>query len=360
MKAIKALPVPAFFNSDNAGKHLYRPDQRKVFLEAQNARKQYGLSATAMDQRKVLLLLIDTQKDFCFPEGSLYVGGRSGTGAIDDSRRTAEFIYRNLNVISQVATTMDTHFAFQIFSPAFLVDDKGAPLQPFDLIMGDRTIMRMGQAVGKAEPSMLAASVVANGNLGWLKDQFAYYSRELEKGGKYPLTVWPEHCILGSDGHALVGVIHEARMFHAYARGSQNLCETKGGHPLFECYSVYGGEVRTRFDGKPMKNAQKNTKFIEENLTFDRIIFGGQAGSHCVKASIADFLLEIVAKDPALAKKIYVVKDLMSAVTVPNPAGGFFVDYTPDMENALDSFANAGMHVVESTTPVEDWPGFMQ
>ncbi len=56
-------------------------------------------------QHNVHLLLIDVQKDFCFPEGSLYVAGRSGRGAIDDSRRIAEFVYRNLGAITDITTT---------------------------------------------------------------------------------------------------------------------------------------------------------------------------------------------------------------------------------------------------------------
>ena len=80
------------------------------------------------------LLLIDVQKDFCFPEGSLYVAGRSGTGAIDDNRRIAEFIYRNLANLTRVTATMDTHFTYQIFSPAFWLDRSGAMLEAHRVI----------------------------------------------------------------------------------------------------------------------------------------------------------------------------------------------------------------------------------
>lgn len=53
----------------------------------------------------VHLLLVDCQKDFCLPEGNLYVGGRSGRGAIEDNRRIAEFIYRNLARITNLTTS---------------------------------------------------------------------------------------------------------------------------------------------------------------------------------------------------------------------------------------------------------------
>jgi nicotinamidase-related amidase len=76
-----------------------------------------------------------------------------------------------------------------------------------------------------------------------------------------------------------------------------------------------------------------------------------------VKSSIDDLLSEIVTKDAALAKKVYVLGDCTSAVTVPNPAGGFFADYTPEAEAAMQRFASAGMHIVQSTDPMESWPG---
>jgi nicotinamidase-related amidase len=355
MKARKALPLPPFFDPKNAGKWEYRPNHGDLFLEAQKWRKQHGLISAAADKKKIHMLPIDMQKDFCFPDGTLYVGGRSGTGAIDDSRRLAEFTYRNLDLISYITPTMDTHFAIQIFFRTYWLDQDDQPLQPYDDVTGDLTIMRMGKAVGKAKPNPAAAPAVANGNYGWLLDHAAHYCSTLEKAKKYLLKIWPEHCILGSDGHALVGIIQEMRMFHSYVRHAQSGVEIKGGNPNAECYSVFGAEVRTQADGHPL--AQKNVRLIKTLLEADYVIMPGQAASHCVKSSIADFLDEILAKDPKLAEKVYVLEDCMSAVTVPNPAGGFFVDYTPDAEAALARFANAGMHVVKSTTPIEDWPG---
>jgi hypothetical protein len=70
-----------------------------------------------------------------------------------------------------------------------------------------------------------------------------HYCEELERAGKYQLYLWPPHCLLGSDGHALAGVVHAARLFHAFARGAQSWVEVKGGNPLTENYSVLRPEV---------------------------------------------------------------------------------------------------------------------
>jgi nicotinamidase-related amidase len=175
-----------------------------------------------------------------------------------------------------------------------------------------------------------------------------HYTSELEKGGKYKLMLWPEHCVLGQSGHALSGVIQEARMFHAYARGANNEPLIKGGNPLTENYSIVQPEVLTRFDGGSI--AQKNTHFLEDLLKYDYVLIAGQAASHCVKSSIEDILAFILATSPGLAQKVYVMEDCMSAVVTPAH------DYTSEAERALQLFRSKGMHVVKSTTPMASWP----
>jgi len=348
------LPSPAFFNPDNAARWDYSPNLRTLFEKSGDFRKKHGIKASATDRKKIHLLIIDAQKDFCFPEGTLYVGGRSGTGAIDDNRRTAEFIYRNMSVITQITPTMDTHVPYQIFFPSFWVDQDGNPLLPHDVITGDLTIMRFGKAVGKASPNPAVAGFLCNGNLPWLQKQAEFYCKKLEEGGRYQLYIWPEHCIMGGDGHVLAGVIQEARMFHSYVRQMQSEPEIKGGNPLTENYSIFAPEVLVRFDGQAL--AQKNTRFIKKMMD-GKVIAAGQAGSHCVKSSLEHFLEEIMAQDPSLAKNVYVPSDLTSPVAVPNPAGGFFVDFTPQQEAVFQRCADAGMNIVKSTDPIETWPG---
>src|SRR3954467_1730557 len=123
--------TPHFFDPRNAASWSYRPDAAQLAAAAATHRARHKIKPSAADERRIHLLLIDVQKDFCFPQGSLYVAGRSGTGAMDDSRRLAEFVYRNLGSITAVTTTMDTHFAYQIFFPSFWIDKDGNALQPY-------------------------------------------------------------------------------------------------------------------------------------------------------------------------------------------------------------------------------------
>jgi nicotinamidase-related amidase len=277
------------------------------------------------------------------------VAGRTGTGAIDDSRRIAELVYRNLGVITEITTTMDTHLAYQIFFPSFWLDKADQPLTPHRVVTSDQI------AAGEVRPNPAIAKWLCGGNYTWLCKQVLHYTKELERAGKYQLYLWPPHCLLGSDGHALAGVIHEARMFHAFSRTAQSHVEVKGGNPLTENYSVLRPEVLSRFDGAAL--AQRNTQFVQTLLSADAVVIAGQAASHCVKSTIDDLLSEIAANDPTLAKKVYLVTDCMSAVTVPDGKGGFAVDFTTQAEAGLQKFADAGMNLVRSTDPITSWPG---
>jgi len=341
------LPMPLFYNPKTARDWAYSPNQMKLFESSAGWKREHNVKPAATDKFNLHVLLIDVQKDFCFKEGSLYVGGRSGDGALDDNQRTAEWIYRNLHRITKMSCTMDTHFAYQIFFPSFFLDQDDKPLSAFRTVVADE--IRSGKV--KVNP---AVTHLVN-DYAWLQKQVIHYCQELEKQGKYQLYMWPAHCILGSDGHALVGSIHEARMFHSYIRGAQSDCEVKGGHLLTENYSVLRPEVLTRHDGQGAL-AQKNTHFIQTLLKADAVVIAGQAASHCVLSSIDDLLNEIHTQDPTLAKKVYVMTDCMSSVTVPDGKGGFFADFTDNAQKAQQKFADAGMHLVKSTDPIDGWP----
>lgn len=342
---------PSFYNPENAAVWGYRPNHRALAEEAFDFAADHHVAPAYVDQRKVALMPIDVQRDFCFPEGTLFVGGRSGTGAIDDSRRLAEFIYRELPNITAIHPTLDTHELFQIFSPMFWRDENDRPLLPHDMIDGNLAIFRNGMFVGRALPNYQLAAML---NMPYVKlvRQVKYYCKKVLEGGhtsKYMLYIWPEHCILGSEGHNLVGIIEEARAFHGYVRGSQNSHEQKGQNPLTENYSVFSPEVTERFDGVGVL-AVRNERFLNMMLAYDAIIIAGQASSHCVRSSIDDLLWYILRNDPSLATKIYILTDCMSAVVVP---GG--PDFTDAAAASLKGFADAGMHLVRSTDSMNRW-----
>ena len=348
---MQELPVPGFYDPDRRSDWNYGPDQQALFERADEWRRRHRIKPSGTDEKKIRLLLVDVQKDFCFPEGALFVGGRSGTGAIDDNDRIARFIYHNLPALTDINCTMDTHFPFQIFFPGFWLGEHDRPLKPHRVI----TANEIRSKAVRPNPAM--AWWISDGDYEWLCKQVEFYCDELEKTGKYRLYLWPPHCILGSPGHALAGVIHEARLFHAYARGSKSSIEVKGDNPLTENYSVLAPEVRMGFDGREL--ARRNTAFVRTLIDSDAVVIAGQAASHCVKSSIEDLLGEMLSENEALVHRVYILEDCMSAVAVPDPEheGEFLFDFTPQAEEALRRFADAGMHVVKSSDPIDSWPG---
>jgi len=349
VRSVGELPVPEFYDSANASRWGYAPDQEALLRRAAEWREAYGIGPSAEDSVRVHLVLIDLQKDFCFPEGTLFVGGRSGRGALDDNDRTARFIYRNLASLTEITCTLDTHYPLQIFSPSFWLDENGAvPPAHTEVTVED---LRSG----RLRPNPAVARWVAGGDEEWLRRQVEYYCEELERGGRYTLYLWPPHCLAGSDGHALVGVIHEARLFHSYVRFSPARVAAKGEDALTEFYSAIRPEVATTFEGDPL--AAPNTAFLEELGEADALILAGQAASHCVRSTVDD-LLSLRDKRPL--GKIYLLTDCMTSIAVPDPErpGEFLVDFTPEAETAFERAAAAGIHLVKSTTPLEEWPDF--
>ncbi len=355
--------VPPFYDAGHAGDFSYTPERMAVFNEANRFRKEFEIPAAAGDSKRIDLLLIDVQRDFCHPEGTLYVGGRSGQGAVEDNRRIAEFIYRNLARITHIRCTLDSHNNFQIFFPWFWTDSQGEPLAPHTLITVDGrdakrlvNIDPLGNVIKEdVVPNPAMTSWLTDKGYDWLVEQCRFYNRELAGGGRYTLYLWPPHCLLGSPGHTVTGIVDEARTLHSLARVSQSWVEIKGTHDLTENYSVLRPEVLTTWDGGIL--AERNVRFYKTLVEADALIVAGQAASHCVKSTVQDLLEEIRQEDPSLAGKVYIMTDCMSSVVVRGDDGTILADFTEAAEQTLDEAASAGMHLVRSTDPMESWPG---
>lgn len=337
------LSIPAHFDPKKVSEFWRVPYQQRA-TEARDWSLKKHIQPAAKDQNKICLLAIDVQNTFCLPDFELFVGGKTGTGAIEDNIRLCEFIYRNLDIITTIVPTLDTHSALQIFHPIFWVNENGENPTPSATNITLESI-KTGQ--WKVNPNL--APSLTNGDYERLEKHALHYVKKLSDEGKYPLTIWPYHSMLGGIGHALVSSVEEAIFFHSIARNTQSLFEIKGNNPLTENYSVLRPEVLDSHDNKPI--AQKNTNLIQKLLEFDVIIIAGQAKSHCVAWTIDDLLTEILAIDAKLTKKVYLLEDCTSAVVVPG-----IIDFTEQANAAFDRFADAGMHLVSSTQPLQGWP----
>ncbi len=336
------LPLPPHYDAD-ALDRVWRVPYEERALEAEEWASEHGIRPASEDGFRVCLVAVDVQNTFCLPGFELFVAGRTGTAAVDDNRRLCEFVYRNLGVITQIVPTLDTHQAFQIFHAVYLVNDEGEHPPPYTLVSLadiDEGRWRFNDAVA---PSLGIDPE-------WAQRHLRHYAARLEESGKYKLTVWPYHAMLGGIGHAVVAGVEEAIFFHSVARASQPLFQVKGDDPLTEHYSVLGPEVTDGPDREQI--GAKNERLVDKLLDFDAVVIAGQAKSHCVAWTIDDLLDHPSARERRLAEKVYLLEDCSSPVVVPG-----VVDYTDEADAAFRRFAEAGMHVLRSVEPLESWPG---
>jgi len=335
------LPLPAHFDADRVGE-VWRVPYEERAREASAWADEHNLGRAADDSFRLCVLAVDIQNTFCIPEFELFVAGRSGTGAVDDNRRLCEFLYRNLGEITQVFPSLDTHHAMQVFHAIWLVDEHGDHPAPYTLVSAEDV------ATGRWRLNSAVAEALGI-DIDYAERHLAYYTRRLAEGGKYDLTVWPYHAMLGGIGHALVSAVEEAIFFHGLARYSSPDFQVKGDNPLTEHYSLLGPEVTEGPDGDRLGG--KNTELIEKLLTFDAVVVAGQAKSHCLAWTIDD-LLDDEEVQERLAERTYLLEDCTSPVVVPG-----VVDYTVEADAAFERYAAAGMHVVRSTESITSWPG---
>ena len=337
-KITTQLPIPSHFDAEKVGEVWRVPYQQRA-TEAETWAKQHDIKPVFVDKTRICLLLIDVQNTFCIPDFELFVGGKSGTAAVDDNKRLCEFIYRNLGAITTIVPTMDTHTAMQIFHPIFWINSAGEHPTPAATSITSKDIEK---GIWKVNPAV-ANSITSNYEL--LEKHAYHYVKQLSQDDKYPLTIWPYHSMLGGIGHALVSSVEEAIFFHCIARNTQTQFEIKGENPLTENYSILRPEILKGFDDNPI--AQKNTRLIQQLFQYDAVIIGGQAKSHCVAWTIDDLLTEIQQVDASLAEKVYLLEDCTSPVVVNG-----VVDYTEMADAAFKKFAEAGMHLIKSTETI--------
>jgi nicotinamidase-related amidase len=271
-------------------------------------------------------------------ESPFWLLTRSGRSAVDDNIRLCEFIYRNLGNITHITATMDTHLSQQIFLPIFFVDKDGNHPAPYTDIHAEE----LRDAKWIFNPALSPNYHIAPE---YGQQMMIHYAEELKRKGKYALTIWPYHAMLGGIGHALVPAIEEAIFFHSTARIAQPDFEIKGDKPFTENYSVIGPEVLTGPIGETL--GLRNPKFIQQLQEVDRLYIAGQAKSHCVAFTVSDLLDDIQTMNPELAKKVYLLEDCSSPVVVPG-----VVDHTDAANEAYVRFANVGMQVVRSTDDI--------
>ncbi len=232
----------------------------------------------------ITLLIIDPQIDFCCPvRGSLFV-----PGAERDMQRLGQMIRRHAGEIDSIHVTLDTHHTLDIAHPMFWVDASGKHPDPFTLIpAADVESGRWAATNPRAQGRALD------------------YVRALQRGGRYTLCIWPYHCLIGSEGHAVKPALFEALRLWEDRYSVVNYI-TKGTNVYTEHYSAIRAEAPDPEDPA----TQTNSALIETLRSADRVLVAGEAGRHCIANTVQD-LAGYLGGDAA---KLTLLTDAMSPV----------------------------------------------
>lgn len=255
------------------------------------------------------LIAIDVQNDFMdIPSAALGV-----TGATKDAENISKFVERvNPNTIF---ASLDSHYGLDISHGCWFYDSNGNFVAPFTRILSDD--IRNGKYTPRVDPVATLA-----------------YTDALEANGEFQHFTWPEHCLIGSEGHALYPVFFDA--LNQWMKKNLRWVNfiNKGVHPFTEHFGIFRANVP---NNDP--NTQVNQGVFQTLNNHDLIYLVGEARTHCVANSLRQ-MLQIA---PQLATKIVVLEDCMS--NVPGLPSDFY-DY---VDSIYADAKNQGVKFEKST-----------
>ena len=266
------------------------------------------LSASQNDKEKILLLIIDMQNDF-MEQGSLAV-----QNSHSDVKNLASWIYKNIDKITDIAISLDTHQPLQIFHPSWWVDENGKHPDPFTVITKEDIENKKWRAVQCEKESY-------------------EYVKGLESKGKKKLVIWTYHCLQGTFGNAIENQLSNIIYFHSTVRNSVLIRLVKGQDPLSEMYGI----IKAEYDPEN----KINTDFLNKLQKYDKIVIAGEAKSHCVSESIKQIVDYFDENNINKLKNIYILEDCMSNIT------GFEAESEKEFKNFKE---NNHLNIVKSTT----------
>lgn len=265
-----------------------------------------------MFNNKVKLFIIDPQVDFCEPTtGRLYVSGGE-----KDTSRLAKMISNNLDAISDINMTLDSHNILHIAHPIWWVDKKGNHPNPFSLISEDDVM----------------AGTWRSYNPGF-QNRSLEYVKTLKKNGRYLLCVWPYHCIIGTPGHNVMPELMDALTQWEMKFRLVNKV-TKGSNIFTEHYSAVKADVIDPDDPSTMLNEKLVNALKDGN---EDILIAGEALSHCIANTIRDVASEF---SPEQVKRFVLLEDACSNVG----------NYEKMGEDFVNEMTSKGMRIAKTTT----------
>ncbi len=306
------MNTPAFYNPEKVGT-FFTP---RTALVA-DVERDATVTPSTEDEQRTLLLLIDTQIDFIHADGALSV-----PGAIEDTRRVIDWIFKQGEKITTIAASLDSHVPIQIFSPSWWVDANGNHPAPYTIITQ--------QALDDGEWKPLYSEE-------W---SFSYVEK-LEEQFKKQLMIWPYHTLIGTVGHNLEPSLYEAVVYHSLVRQTEPIFLMKGLIPRTEHYSILEPEVK--IPNEPMGDI--NMQFLKMLTSYDRVYLAGQAKSHCVLETLMS-IMRYLGDDPEMIAKFHLLMDCTSSVYHPE------IDFDALANETLNQLAKRGLKLLTTQDAV--------
>jgi len=226
--------------------------------------------------KKCELIIIDPQIDFCSPEGTLYINK-----ADQDMLRLSDMLFKiivepeNISFqLDDIHVSLDSHHPMSIFHPPFWHDKNGKWPKAFTVITEDDVK-----------------------NKKWIPFNPLFTGLSLEYIEKNSLCIWPLHCLIGSEGFSIYpNLFNKLTQWEIYKKAVVNYI-SKGDNLFCEQFSA----------------VKKDDNSFEQMLEKSDIVgIAGEAGSHCVIATVRDIYDSL--KNKELIKKLVWIEDAISPV----------------------------------------------
>ena len=211
--------------------------------------------------KHVVLFICDPQCDF-LKEGPLPIPKSK-----QDSIRISDMIMNNIHEITEIYVSLDSRHKTHISNPISWVDNAGDTPAPYTVIKQE-----------DVEKGVFRARMKV------LQDSFLEYVTALADNKREPLILWPEHCLVGTEGHAIVPEINEALQEWAGKNMATVEYIIKATNVATEMYSAISAEV-----AQPEDPATALDLVMVERLSLtDRVLVCGQSLSHTVNHTMRD------------------------------------------------------------------------
>ena len=271
------IPYEKIIDENYIGKEINPIDSQNIFKLAFEYSKEINY-----ENGNINLLIIDAQRDFIdIEKGALPV-----KGAIEDIKRIIRFIYNNIESISDIYITLDTHKYDSIFHSIMWKDKNNNLIKPFTEITFDKIKNNEIMPI-------------------YNEDIQIEYIKSLEKQGSKNLIIWPYHCIYGTDGWLIEKQLSNMLLFFEVYRKKHINKILKGEYSFSEMYGVLRPEV--------INDNAKNydISWIYNLKSSDKIYICGEAKDFCVYESVKQ-LCDVY--DSNVANTIHVMMNCCSTI----------------------------------------------